>query len=194
FDVVSCYGIGATNNGLFVTGQGYQSWTGGGLGPGLHVFAKSAHDTVPRAGIIRVYYQVAPASAAATTEGFAQILSVPSTHQFPYRIRTAPDPSPLPGQVSGNDADGTLITIVYLHKLDDELPSGTDISLFVQELGAGDELNAHESADVTNNRFYAVTDTPTLVGDVWHIPVVFISGAGTPLMNNELVQIYLKHV
>jgi hypothetical protein len=120
-----------------------------------------------------------------------QILSVPSTHQFPYKLKVAPDATPTLGKVSADNADSTLITIIYLHRQDDDW---VDISLFVQELEAGDELNAHETADASNNRFYNVTAAPTLVGDVWHIPVVFASGAGTPLGNNDAVQIYLKHV
>jgi len=108
---------------------------------------------------------------------------------FDYRI-VNPTATPAPGRLAGNDADASLVTIVYINEEDNH---GDDKTLFLENLDKGDWLNIHDPDATTTHRSYDVTGVPTLVADVWHVPVVFFDEVGPPLSNNQRVTLFIRY-
>ena len=110
--------------------------------------------------------------------------------QFEYRWAVN-DSTPASGRVStDNNADPTLVTTVYLHKLD---ANGDDLSLFFEAIDAGDWLNIGEDQDITLNQRYDATGQAVLNGDVWEVPVVHFDGINI-FSNNEQVRVFYRNV
>jgi len=109
--------------------------------------------------------------------------------EFDYRWSNAPNTTPSTGQISSDNADPALVTTIYVNETSNP---GKDLSLFWDNISAGDWLNynAPGAADVRNS--YDVTGTPVKTGEVYAIPVTVFNV--TPYLpgNNNQVSIFLR--
>jgi len=103
-------------------------------------------------------------------------LSALGIMEFEYTMQLPSDSTPAIKQISRNNDDPALTTILYLNKQDQ---SRADISLLIAEMRPGDWLNLHRKNDTDKYEKYDVIGTPVKVGDVWQIPVDYYEHANT---------------
>ena len=102
---------------------------------------------------------------------------------MPYRWLPAPDSNPQAGDISSNNADLSLVTILYFNHLDID---GVDRGLYFESMKDDDWTNLHKAGDVAGvYARYNLDGTPSVAGNIWTVPVTFLDTLGTPFVNNE---------
>jgi hypothetical protein len=94
----------------------------------------------------------------------------------PWTFRTDTGTTPTSGRLTMDNVTTASVTNVYANELDSET---RDRSLMFGELADGDDVWIWEAADVTNLAHFTVNGTPSLLVDVWTIPVTYVADAGT---------------
>jgi len=113
-------------------------------------------------------------------------LSALGIMEFEYTMKLPSDSTPGRKELSRNDDDPSLTTILYLNEQDQ---SRADISLLIAEMGAGDWLNLHRKNDTEKYEKYDIVGTPVKNGDVWSIPVEYYEQGGTSLSNGNRIRL-----
>jgi hypothetical protein len=80
---------------------------------------------------------------------------------------------------------------LYINK---ENRAGEDITLFLENITVGCWINMFDYDQSERFVAYDVAGPPTLVGDVFHIPVTLFDGAGPELTNNTRVSLFIRYV
>ena len=132
------------------------------------------------------------ADKAIITKEYADNLAGASPFQFDYRWTAGANITPASKHLSVNNADVTLATRLYIHKID---RAGRDMSLLLGTIGAGDWVNIHEHSNIANAYSFDVVGTGVFVGDVFEVDVTFYvppSPAGA-IIDNDRVDVFWKH-
>lgn len=108
---------------------------------------------------------------------------------FQYEFKTGGDTTPPVGNVTLNAATQNLATVIYVNKVNG---TGEDISLFLDNLQKGSWLNLYERSDVDNSLSFDVIGPPTVVGDIYEVPVEFFAEAGNPMSNNLKIELFIR--
>lgn len=109
--------------------------------------------------------------------------------EMAYRFETSIDTTPAAGNFQFDNADPTLTTTLYFHKLDQ---NNDDLGLYFRNMIAGDYLNVHDRDNVDEYVAYDVDGDPVLTGDVYAVPVVFFEQIGANPTNNEVMRIFWR--
>ncbi len=113
-------------------------------------------------------------------------LSALGIMEFEYTMQLPSDSTPAIKELSRNNNDPTLTTIIYLNKQDQ---GRADISLFIEKMRSGDWLNLHRKTTIDRYEKYDIIGTPTLVGNIWEIPVEYYDHDGTPLSDGNRIRL-----
>jgi len=105
---------------------------------------------------------------------------------FDYRMDLPATATPANGDISRDNNDSSLTTILYITELDD---NDTDVDAYWGEIKQGDWFNIQRTNDSTRKENYDVTGPATKVSNVWEIPVSFYETTGTALSDNEKVKV-----
>jgi len=117
--------------------------------------------------------------------------------QFSYVWATPVDTSPNSGRVSSTIIDvvppGTPgeVATLYFSEISD---SGSDLSLFFEEMMEGQWLNLHEREDTANFQAFDITGNAVLNGNVWEVPVVVWEVGGVGFSNSDKVDIFWRTI
>ena len=110
---------------------------------------------------------------------------------FQYTFGVATDATPNAGHVHANANPVGDATLLYIHK---ENRDGEDVTLFLENITAGCWINMFDYDLSSRFVAYDVTGPPTLVGDVFHVPITLFDGEGPPLTNNTRVSLFIRYV
>jgi hypothetical protein len=111
---------------------------------------------------------------------------------FNYRWEAPISTAPPAGRASSDNADPTLVTMLYVNKFGDGA-GGPDNSLYFENAGAGDWMNLAERDDSTNYKSFDLIGAPILVGDIWEIPVVWFDSGGVVFTQNDRLALFIKY-
>ena len=115
-------------------------------------------------------------------------LSALGIMEFEYSITLPTDTTPSARHISRDNSDPAQTTILYLHERDQ---SNADISLFIDEMRAGDWLNLHKKRDTEVYEKYDIINNPVKNGDVWEIPVTPYGNDGS-INNGDRVRLFWR--
>ena len=102
-----------------------------------------------------------------------------------WRYRTATTSTPSTGQLQFDDTTIDDATELYIHKVND---TGTDVSPFLNALVAGNIVYVQIQGDATQF-VSAIIGTPTLLSDVYTLPLTTVEGQGSAPSNNAQVAV-----
>lgn len=109
---------------------------------------------------------------------------------FPYEYKTGASPTPNNGNLTVNNAAMNLATVVYVNKLDKD---NEDISLFLDNIENGSWLNLYNRVDSAHYVQYDVTGDPTIVGNIYEIPVAFFAEAGPAFTDKLKIELFVRY-
>jgi len=108
---------------------------------------------------------------------------------FPYEYKTGESPTPANGNITTDNATLNLSTIIYVNKVNKD---NEDISLFLDNIQVGTWLNMLDRDDADRHVSYDVAGAPTVVGDVYQIPVTFFDEAGAAFVDKLKIALFLR--
>lgn len=112
-----------------------------------------------------------------------------SVTEFPYTMEIPPNTTPASGEVSRDNADPTLVTKLFFHKLDS---NGVDQTTFLAAIKARDWVNLNLGSDPNVYEQYDATGAATLSSDVYTVPVVYYGQQGAALADGDAVEAYWR--
>lgn len=111
---------------------------------------------------------------------------------FSYRYSTSDGTTPNAGVINTNNtADPTAVTTLYINAVDD---TGTDISLFLDEISQGDWLNLYDKTNQAIEEAYDVAGDVVKNGNIYEVPVLYFTHSTTRLSNNGQIKLFWKRV
>jgi len=111
---------------------------------------------------------------------------------FNYRWTSPVSTIPSPGRLSTDNADPTLVTVIYVSRYSDG-DGNPDQSLYFENMGAGNWFNIAARTDSTQKNSYDLIASPTLVGDVWNVPVTFYEQGGAVFGDNDRLLAVIRY-
>lgn len=111
--------------------------------------------------------------------------------EFNYIVDTNNTATPASGAISLDNSDPALVTTMYINKFDS---TGGDITLFLDELKTGDWLNLYDRTDSGIFERYDVSGAISIVGDVYHVPVVLFDNSVTRLNDADQVKLFWRRI
>ena len=104
--------------------------------------------------------------------------------QFSYKMQLPSTTIPDPKFLSKDVEDPSLVTMLYINKNDDA--GQTDLTLFLENIRAGDWLNIFDKQDSSNFESYDVIGDVVLNGDIFEVPVVVYESTSTISANTKI--------
>ena len=80
---------------------------------------------------------------------------------------------------------------LYFNK---ESQNGNDLSLFFEEMLAGQWLNLHAREDTTNYESFDVIGNAVLTGNIWTVPVKVYDIGGEGFVNNDRIRVFWRTI
>lgn len=111
---------------------------------------------------------------------------------MPYRWEVPVNAGPGAGFLSTNNADPTLVTEIYVNQDGDGQASG-DLSIYFDNMGAGDWVNIIDRSDSSRTNQYDATGPAVKNADVYTIPVEYFTSAGTAFAQNDRVAMFIRY-
>jgi len=108
---------------------------------------------------------------------------------FPYEYKTGESLTPGGGNVTTDNATLNLSTIIYVNKVNKD---NEDISLFLNNIQVGTWLNMLDRDDADRFVAFDVIAAPTVVGDIYQVPVVFHLEDGAPFVDKLKIALFLR--
>lgn len=104
-----------------------------------------------------------------------------------YGFNTAITAPPANNQIRLNTTDQTLATVLWI---DDQAGDGTDISMLMSLVGAGEVIYLQDQANAAQHQAYTVTGAASDMTGYWAVPISW-HGGGSALTNTNKAKVSL---